>query len=52
MLDLIVNHDDTRHLNFYFTPSYFYYIFVVVLLGFTIIKLFSYYNKQIAEDNY
>ncbi len=51
MLDLIVNHD-TGHLNFYFTPSYFYYIFVVVLLGFTIIKLFSYYNKQIAEDNY
>ncbi|CAK6887877.1 PBPb domain-containing protein [Rickettsia helvetica] len=51
ILDLIVNHD-TGHLNFNFTPSYFYYVFIVVLLSFTVIKLFSYYNKQIAEDNY
>jgi len=51
MLDLIINHD-TGHLNLYFTPSYFYYIFTVVLLSFTAVKLFSYYNKQIAEDSY
>jgi len=51
MLDLIVNHD-TGHLNLYFTPSYFYYIFITVLLSFTAIKLFSYYNKQITEDSY
>nr|WP_231569976.1 hypothetical protein [Rickettsia bellii] len=51
MLDLIINHD-TGHLNLYFTPSYFYYIFTVVLLGFIAVKLFSYYNKQITEDSY
>lgn len=51
MLDLIINHD-TGHMNFYFTPSYFYYVFVLVLLSFTAIKLFSYYNKQFSEDSY
>ncbi|MGX6960869.1 MAG: hypothetical protein ACIPMY_06705 [Rickettsia endosymbiont of Pentastiridius leporinus] len=51
ILDLIINHD-TGHMNFYFTPSYFYYVFVVVLLSFTAIKLFSYYNKQFSEDSY
>ncbi|MFY9589221.1 transporter substrate-binding domain-containing protein [Rickettsia endosymbiont of Halotydeus destructor] len=50
-LDLIVNHN-TGHLNFDFTPSYFYYIFIAVLISFTSIKIFSYYNKQFYEDNF
>ncbi|XVN41614.1 MAG: TRIC cation channel family protein [Rickettsia endosymbiont of Argas persicus] len=51
MHDLIINHD-TGHLNLYFTSSYFYYIFTVVLLSFTAVKLFSYYNKRFTEDSY
>ncbi|WP_253308055.1 MULTISPECIES: transporter substrate-binding domain-containing protein [unclassified Rickettsia] len=51
ILDLIVNHD-TGHLNFDFTPFYFYYVFISVLISFTAIKLFSSYNKQVYEDSF
>lgn len=48
-LDLIIN--ETEDISLTLTPSYAYYVFITVIIGFSIMKLSYYYNKQLYEDD-
>jgi polar amino acid transport system substrate-binding protein len=45
--DVITNREEV---GIFLTPSYMYYIIIVVLLGFSIVRLLEYYNKRANED--
>jgi len=45
--DIITNRDEVR---IFLTPSYMYYIIIIVLMGFSIVRLLEYYNKRANED--
>lgn len=47
MRDVLINRDEV---GLFFTPSYMYYILIVVLIGFFTVRLFEYYNKEATED--
>lgn len=47
MRDVMINRDT---LGIILTPSYMYYILIVVLVGFAAIRLLDYYNSQAEED--
>lgn len=48
MRDVIINRDPV---GIFLTPSYMYYILIVVLLGFAIIRFLDYYNSGSNEDS-
>ncbi len=43
MRDILINRDEV---GIFLTPSYMYYIIIVVLVGFSAIRLLEYYNKN------
>ena len=47
MRDVIINRDEV---GIFLTPSYMYYIIIIVLIGFSIVRLLEYYNKRSNED--
>ncbi|MGC0371790.1 MAG: hypothetical protein DGJ47_000490 [Rickettsiaceae bacterium] len=47
MRDVLINREEV---GIFLTPSYMYYILMVVLVGFSSIRLLEYYNKQANED--
>ena len=47
MRDVLINRDEV---GLFLTPSYMYYIIVLVLIGFSAIRLLEYYNKKTNED--
>lgn len=46
--DVITNRDEVR---IFLTPSYMYYIIIIVLVGFSLVRLLEYYNKRASEDD-
>lgn len=48
MRDILINRDEV---GIFLTPSYMYYIIIVVLVGFFAIRLLEYYNKRANEDD-
>jgi polar amino acid transport system substrate-binding protein len=46
--DVITNQDEVRIL---LTPSYMYYIMIIVLIGFSTVRMLEYYNKGASEDD-
>lgn len=48
MRDVLINRDEV---GLFLTPSYMYYILIVVLVGFSSIRLLEYYNKNANEDD-
>lgn len=48
MRDVIINRDPVSII---LTPSYMYYILIIVLIGFATVRLLDYYNKDAEEDN-
>jgi polar amino acid transport system substrate-binding protein len=48
MRDVLINREEV---GLFLTPSYMYYILIVVLVGFSTIRLLEYYNKNANEDN-
>ncbi len=48
MRDVLINREEV---GLFLTPSYMYYILVVVLVGFSTIRLLEYYNKNANEDD-
>ncbi len=51
LLDIIVHHTD-NNISIVLTPYYTFRVFIIVLIGFSVIKLLAYYNKQLYEDNF
>ena len=49
LLDVIIN--GRADIDFTLTPSYAYYISVIVLIGFFVVKLLNHYNMQLYEDD-
>ena len=47
MRDVLINRDEV---GLFLTPSYMYYILIVVLVGFSTVRLLEYYNKKTNED--
>ena len=47
MRDIIINREEV---GIFLTPSYIYYILIIVLIGFSTIRLLEYYNKRASED--
>ncbi|NRB10883.1 MAG: transporter substrate-binding domain-containing protein [Rickettsiaceae bacterium] len=47
MRDVIINRNEV---GIFLTPSYMYYILIVVLVGFFAIRLLEYYNTRASED--
>lgn len=47
MRDVLINRDEV---GLFLTPSYMYYIIIIVLVGFFSIRLLEYYNKRANED--
>lgn len=47
MRDVLINREDV---GIFLTPSYMYYIMIVVLIGFSMVRLLEYYNKGANED--
>ncbi|MBP9778277.1 MAG: transporter substrate-binding domain-containing protein [Rickettsiaceae bacterium] len=47
MRDIIINREEV---GIFLTPSYIYYILIMVLIGFSTIRLLEYYNKRASED--
>lgn len=48
MRDVLINREEV---GLFLTPSYMYYILIVVLVGFSSIRLLEYYNKKANEDD-
>ncbi len=48
MRDILINRDEV---GIFLTPSYMYYIIIVVLVGFSAIRLLEYYNQKANEDD-
>lgn len=48
MRDVLINREEV---GLFLTPSYMYYILIVVLVGFSSIRLLEYYNKNANEDD-
>ena len=48
MRDVMINRGE---LGLFLTPSYMYYILIVVFVGFSAIRLLEYYNKNANEDD-
>lgn len=46
--DILVNREEMR---IFITPVYMYYILIVVLIGFSAVRMLEYYNKQSTEDS-
>lgn len=49
MRDILVNRNEV---GIFLTPSYMYYILVIVLVGFSTVRILEYYNKKATEDNF
>ena len=47
MRDIIINREEV---GIFLTPSYIYYILIMVLIGLSTIRLLEYYNKRASED--
>ncbi|MDP5110252.1 MAG: transporter substrate-binding domain-containing protein [Rickettsiaceae bacterium] len=47
MRDILINRDEV---GLFLTPSYMYYILIVVLVGFSAVRLLEFYNKNANED--
>ena len=47
MRDVLINREEV---GIFLTPSYMYYIMIVVLVGFSAVRLLEYYNKRANED--
>ena len=47
MRDVLINREEV---GLFLTPSYMYYILIVVLVGFSMVRLLEYYNKNANED--
>ncbi|RTK92339.1 MAG: transporter substrate-binding domain-containing protein [Rickettsiales bacterium] len=47
MRDVLINREEV---GLFLTPSYMYYIIIIVLIGFSAIRLLEYYNKKTNED--
>ncbi len=47
MRDLLINREEV---GIFLTPSYIYYIMIIVLVGFSMVRLLEYYNKRANED--
>ena len=48
MRDVLINR---KEVGLFLTPSYMYYIIIVVLVGFSSVRLLEYYNKKANEDD-
>lgn len=48
MRDVLVNRDE---MGIFLTPTYMYYILIVVMIGFSAVRMLEYYNKQATEDS-
>ena len=48
MRDVLVNREE---MGIFLTPTYMYYILIVVLIGFSAVRMLEYYNKQATEDS-
>jgi len=48
MRDVLINRSEV---GLFLTPSYMYYIIIVVLIGFSSVRLLEYYNKKANEDD-
>ncbi|GAB4162488.1 MAG: hypothetical protein Tsb006_0740 [Rickettsiaceae bacterium] len=48
MRDVLINREKV---GLFLTPSYMYYIIIVVLIGFSSVRLLEYYNKRANEDD-
>lgn len=48
MRDVLINREEV---GLFLTPSYMYYIIIVVLVGFSTIRLLEYYNKGANKDD-
>lgn len=46
--DILVNRNE---LGIFLTPSYMYYILIVVLIGFSAVRLLEFYNQHATEDS-
>jgi polar amino acid transport system substrate-binding protein len=49
MRDTVINNNA---IGITLNPSYIYYIFVIVLIGFSTVRLLNYYNKETGQDNW
>lgn len=47
MRDVLINREEV---GIFLTPSYMYYIMIVVLIGFSMVRLLEYYNKEASKD--
>lgn len=47
MRDVLINREEV---GIFLTPSYMYYIMIVVLVGFSVVRLLEYYNERANED--
>ncbi|MFK7968316.1 MAG: TRIC cation channel family protein [Rickettsiaceae bacterium] len=47
MRDVLINREEV---GIFLTPSYIYYIMIIVLVGFSMVRLLEYYNKRANED--
>jgi polar amino acid transport system substrate-binding protein len=47
MRDVLINRSEV---GIFLTPSYMYYILIVVLVGFFLVRLLEYYNNRASED--
>lgn len=50
LFDITIN--QIYNSSFTLTPSYIYRVFITVLIGFSTLKLFDYYNNQLYQDNF
>lgn len=48
MRDVLVNREE---MGIFLTPTYMYYILIVVMIGFSAVRMLEYYNKQATEDS-
>ncbi len=46
--DVLTNREEV---SIFLTPSYMYYIIIVVLVGFSVVRLLEYYNQRAEEDS-
>jgi len=49
MRDVLINREEVV---LFLTPSYMYYILIVVLIGFSMVRFLEYYNKDTNEDGF
>ena len=47
MRDILINREEV---GIFLTPSYIYYIMIIVLIGFSMVRLLEYYNERANED--